>query len=225
MAAEDLEFERKFDVIIISETLNFAADVQQIFERVHAVSHAGTRLILNFHSGLWRPLVVARQPARRARGTSALQLAQLHRRAQHARPGRLGSDPTTRTIASAVPCFGLEKIVNRYARAGSVAAWPDRFSGGASDPVLVRRKIRFGHHSGTERSRQYRSCRAAIAASRRGTQKSFSSKETPPITPGRKSSACRRRIPISTSERCSKAGQRQRQRCARRFCGRDVARF
>ena len=47
----------KFDVIIISDTLNLAADVQRLFERLHSVSHPDTRLILNFQNTLWRPLL------------------------------------------------------------------------------------------------------------------------------------------------------------------------
>ena len=47
----------KFDVIIISDTLNLAADVQRLFERLHSVSHADTRLIVNFQNTLWRPLL------------------------------------------------------------------------------------------------------------------------------------------------------------------------
>jgi SAM-dependent methyltransferase len=54
-AGEELSLEERFDYIIISDTLNFAADVQQILERAHAVSHPGTRLILNIPSALWRP--------------------------------------------------------------------------------------------------------------------------------------------------------------------------
>jgi SAM-dependent methyltransferase len=46
-----------FDVIIVSDTLNLAADVQRLFERLHAVSHADTRLIVNFQNTLWRPLL------------------------------------------------------------------------------------------------------------------------------------------------------------------------
>jgi SAM-dependent methyltransferase len=54
-AAEALELSERFDIIIISDTLNFAADVQLILERLHSVSHPGTRLIVNFPSALWRP--------------------------------------------------------------------------------------------------------------------------------------------------------------------------
>jgi SAM-dependent methyltransferase len=62
-AGELLDFDatslrgEKFDVIIISDTLNLAADVQRLFERLHAVSHADTRLIVNFQNTLWRPFL------------------------------------------------------------------------------------------------------------------------------------------------------------------------
>jgi SAM-dependent methyltransferase len=56
-AGEELELSERFDVVVISDTLNFAADVQQVLERLHAVSHPGTRLIINFPSALWRPVL------------------------------------------------------------------------------------------------------------------------------------------------------------------------
>lgn len=56
-AGELLELDRKFDVIIISDTLNLAADVQRLLERLHTVSHADTRLIVNFQNTLWHPLL------------------------------------------------------------------------------------------------------------------------------------------------------------------------
>ncbi len=56
-AGEELELGRVFDVILISDTLNFVADVQAVFERARAHSHEGTRLIVNVHSNLWRPLL------------------------------------------------------------------------------------------------------------------------------------------------------------------------
>ena len=56
-AGEQLELAGPFDYIIISDTLNLAADVQQLFEQLYAATHADTRLILNYHSSLWRPLL------------------------------------------------------------------------------------------------------------------------------------------------------------------------
>jgi SAM-dependent methyltransferase len=55
-AGETLNLDETFDYIIISETTNFAADVQMLFERLHGVSHSQTRLIVNFFNTLWRPL-------------------------------------------------------------------------------------------------------------------------------------------------------------------------
>jgi hypothetical protein len=49
--------DRRFDVIIISDTLNLAADVQHRLERRHLVSHPGTRLRIKFPNSLWRPLL------------------------------------------------------------------------------------------------------------------------------------------------------------------------
>jgi SAM-dependent methyltransferase len=48
---------RVFDSIVLSDAINLAADVQRLFERLRSVSHGETRLILNFHSNLWKPLI------------------------------------------------------------------------------------------------------------------------------------------------------------------------
>jgi SAM-dependent methyltransferase len=58
---ELLALGRAFDVIIVSDTLNLAADVQRLLERLQAVAHEDTRLIVNFQNTLWRPtLTLAR---------------------------------------------------------------------------------------------------------------------------------------------------------------------
>jgi len=54
-AGESLNLTETFDYIVISETLNFAADVQQLLEKLHVVAGPDTRLIINFPSALWRP--------------------------------------------------------------------------------------------------------------------------------------------------------------------------
>ncbi len=56
-AGEELDLKGPFDVIIISDTLNFAADVQGMLQRLQVVATPETRLILNFQSNLWRPLL------------------------------------------------------------------------------------------------------------------------------------------------------------------------
>lgn len=54
-AGEELNLDGSFDYIIISDTLNLAADVQALLERLHRVATPDTRLLLNFPSSLWRP--------------------------------------------------------------------------------------------------------------------------------------------------------------------------
>ena len=113
-AGELLELPDRFDVIIISETLNLAADVQALLERLLAVSHADTRLILNFHSTLWRPVIAlgqvvglkSRQPQSSWLSTADVQNL-LHL-----------SDWTTVVIQPRlllpVRCFGLDVVFNRW---------------------------------------------------------------------------------------------------------------
>ena len=49
--------EGPFDVIILSDVLNYAADVEVLLRRLHALSHQGTRLLINVYNTLWRPLL------------------------------------------------------------------------------------------------------------------------------------------------------------------------
>ena len=55
-AGENLRLDRTFDVIIVSDSLNEAGDVQLLLERLHHVCHSGTRLLLNFHNNAWLPV-------------------------------------------------------------------------------------------------------------------------------------------------------------------------
>ena len=114
MAGENLAIERTFDFVILSETLNFAADVQKILENVHSVSHERTRLVLNFHSLLWWPFI--------SFGTT------LGIRSPHPPCNWLSSTDMRNMLSLAgwdvikqqgrllmtFPCLGLEKIVNRF---------------------------------------------------------------------------------------------------------------
>ncbi len=46
-----------YDYIIISDTLNYSADVHLMLSNLKRISHPRTRLLINFHSNLWRPLL------------------------------------------------------------------------------------------------------------------------------------------------------------------------
>lgn len=55
--AETVTFGRTYDYLIVSDTLNEAADAQQFLENLLAAATPGTRLVLNAHNTLWRPLL------------------------------------------------------------------------------------------------------------------------------------------------------------------------
>jgi SAM-dependent methyltransferase len=54
-AGETLDLPGTYDVIIVSETLNFSADAQRLLEQLATVATPQTRLILNCHNNVWRP--------------------------------------------------------------------------------------------------------------------------------------------------------------------------
>jgi SAM-dependent methyltransferase len=59
-AGEQLELrDAKFDVIILSDVLNEAGDVQELLKKLHACSHDGTRILINVYNTLWSPLIRA----------------------------------------------------------------------------------------------------------------------------------------------------------------------
>jgi SAM-dependent methyltransferase len=114
MAGEKLALDRTFDFVILSETLNFAADVQKILENLHSVSHPRTRLVLNFHSLLWWPFIslgttlgirAAHPPCNWLSATDMRNMLSLAGWDVIKQQGRL---------LMTFPCLGLEKIVNRF---------------------------------------------------------------------------------------------------------------
>ena len=58
--AATFELSETFDVVILSDLVNNLWDIQAVLERLHTVSTARTRILLNFYSRLWEfPLQVA----------------------------------------------------------------------------------------------------------------------------------------------------------------------
>lgn len=57
-AAERLELPpREFDYIVLSDLVGYLFDIRAALERLRAVSHPGTRIIINWYSRLWQPVV------------------------------------------------------------------------------------------------------------------------------------------------------------------------
>ncbi len=54
-AGEELALTGTFDAIVVSETINYAADAERLLARLQDVSTPRTRLIVNFHNNVWWP--------------------------------------------------------------------------------------------------------------------------------------------------------------------------
>ena len=113
-SGEELTLAGNFDTIVISDTLNQAADIQQLLARLHSYSHPDTRLLINFQNSLWRPLLTlaqwlglkGRQPQNSWLATSdVLNLLRLS-----------GWEPMTREnrILLPIPIPILQSLVNRW---------------------------------------------------------------------------------------------------------------
>jgi ubiquinone/menaquinone biosynthesis C-methylase UbiE len=60
MAAEHLNLGgEKFDYILLSDLPGFLFDIRLVFERLHAVCHPGTRIVLHWFSRAWQPILSA----------------------------------------------------------------------------------------------------------------------------------------------------------------------
>lgn len=113
-AGEALELGERFDYIIVSDTLNLAADVQLLLERLHRVSHPNTRLVFNYYSSLWRPLLVlagwlgVRSPQPRSSWISTADMRNFLQLADW--------QPVFTQLRLLLPfrCLGLEQPVNRF---------------------------------------------------------------------------------------------------------------
>jgi len=57
MAGEELNLDRTFDYIIVSDTVNESADVQAMLKAALSVARPDTRLVLNFYNTLWKPIL------------------------------------------------------------------------------------------------------------------------------------------------------------------------
>ena len=144
-AGEKLQLDERFDCIIISDALNLAADVQRLFEQLQTVAHPDTRLFVNFHNSLWRPVLSLatwlglknRQPQSSWLATSdVVNLMQLG-----------GWRPITRQSRMLVPVnlLGLDYLANRwlaplmqwFCLTVFIAARPARTGGTAKPSVSV----------------------------------------------------------------------------------------
>ncbi len=57
MDGENITLEDTFDFIVISDTLGYIEDIQELFRSILKVCTPETRIVINYHSFLWQPLL------------------------------------------------------------------------------------------------------------------------------------------------------------------------
>ncbi|GAC1313587.1 MAG: bifunctional class I SAM-dependent methyltransferase/glycosyltransferase family 2 protein [Chloroflexota bacterium] len=104
----------RFDVVILSDVVNDLWDVEVVFSELKAVTHPGSRVVLNFYSRLWEaPLDITRglglaRPLLEQNWLTVNDVENLLRLADF--------EPTRRwdEILLPIPLAGLEDFANRY---------------------------------------------------------------------------------------------------------------
>ncbi|MCD4834018.1 MAG: glycosyltransferase [Bacteroidales bacterium] len=57
MEAENLKFDRKFDVIILSNIIGYLNDVHKVFGELYELSDSSTKIIITYYNFLWEPFI------------------------------------------------------------------------------------------------------------------------------------------------------------------------
>jgi ubiquinone/menaquinone biosynthesis C-methylase UbiE len=57
MAAEQIQLDEKFDLIILSNLIGYLDDIQHVLEEVRKVCHEHTKIIVTYYNHLWEPLL------------------------------------------------------------------------------------------------------------------------------------------------------------------------
>lgn len=57
MAAEELNLNQQFDVIILSNLIGYLEDIQKVLSQLKSVSHANTKIIVSYYSFIWEPVL------------------------------------------------------------------------------------------------------------------------------------------------------------------------
>ncbi len=55
--AKNINLDYKFDLIILSNLIGFADDIQHIFSNLKKISHSRTKIIISYYNQLWEPLL------------------------------------------------------------------------------------------------------------------------------------------------------------------------
>ena len=55
--AEEVQIDKKFDVIILSNLIGYLVDIQMAFEGLHKICHERTKIIVTYYNVFWEPFI------------------------------------------------------------------------------------------------------------------------------------------------------------------------
>jgi len=55
--AEDIQVDKKFDLVILSNLVGYLVDIQSVFEELHKVCHEETKIIVTYYNIFWEPFI------------------------------------------------------------------------------------------------------------------------------------------------------------------------
>ena len=113
-AGENLSLNETFDFVILADTVNEAADIEGMLRRVKSVSTPQTRVILNFYSNLWKPILSLARWLGWANPTPESSLADPCRCAEPARLAGFEIIKMDARILCPLPLLGLDHVLNRF---------------------------------------------------------------------------------------------------------------
>lgn len=55
--ANNIQLNKKYDLVIISNLIGFVDDIQKVFEQLHKVCHPRTKIIVQYYNSFWEPFI------------------------------------------------------------------------------------------------------------------------------------------------------------------------
>lgn len=55
--AENIQIDKKYDIIILSNLIGYLVDIQSVFEQLHKISHRETKIIVTYYNAFWEPFI------------------------------------------------------------------------------------------------------------------------------------------------------------------------
>ena len=105
---------RKFDFVIICDTIGFLEDVEETLQKLHTFFDENTRLIVSYYSPLWMPLLNIAEIFRLKMSSINSTLLTPSDISNFLQGAQFETVRVERKVLIPFNIFGLERIINRF---------------------------------------------------------------------------------------------------------------